>query len=141
LYEIPSQLHHILRHYKSGGYPRLEADFSTRVVSLLAHFLRHHGSCIETAAGGGWDVITAVPSSRQRAGEHPLVTAIRRVRSLRDQFELLLERGPEQVGHNTASDNGFRVARSVRGERVLLIDDTFTSFSGRGTTIAWFTAT
>jgi predicted amidophosphoribosyltransferase len=127
LYEIPSQLHHVLRHYKSGAYPDLTADFSAYVVSVLAHFLRRHGRCIARAAGGQWDLLTSVPSSRPRAGEHPLITSIGRVQSLGEKYEPLLELGSEEVGHLKASDNGFRVTRAVRGDRVLLIDDTFTT--------------
>jgi len=127
LYEVPSQLHHVLRHYKSGAYPGQEADFSVRVVSLLAYFLRQHEACIEQAAGGGWDVITTVPSSRQRTGEHPLARAIRRVQRLADQYEPMLDLGSVQLSHNTASDDGFRTTCDVSGDRILLIDDTFTT--------------
>ena len=127
LYEIPSQLHHILRHYKSGSYPTQEVDFGVRVISLLAHFLKNHGECISSRAGGEWDVVTSVPSSRPRSGEHPLVTNVHRVRWLDDQFETLLKLGRVQVGHLTASDDGFQAAQDVRGERVLLVDDTFTT--------------
>jgi hypothetical protein len=127
LYEIPSQLHHLLRHYKSGKYPRHQEDFSVRVVSLLAYFLATHGTCISKRGGGEWDVVTSVPSSRPRVGEHPLVTSIRRVKLLGERFEMLLQLGTGQVGHLNASDDGFAVTRSVSGKRVLLIDDTFTT--------------
>ena len=63
LYEIPSQLHHILRHYKSGYYPDAAPTFTMHVAALLGHFLAEHGDCIAAAAGGEWDVITSVPSS------------------------------------------------------------------------------
>jgi hypothetical protein len=126
LYEIPSQLHHILRHYKSDRYPRLHNEFGAQVVSLLSYFLTTHWDCIEQAVGGAWDVITTVPSSRDRDGEHPLVTAIDRV-SLRDQYEPLLQRGSVAIDHLRASDDGYRVKRPLDGERILLVDDTFTS--------------
>ena len=121
LYEVPSQLHHMLRHYKSGAYPGQEADFAARVVSLLAYFLRDHGACIENAAGGGWDAITTVPSSRPRADEHPLVRAIGRVQTLADQYKPMLELATVQLAHNSASNDGFRTICDVEGDRVLLI--------------------
>jgi hypothetical protein len=127
LYEIPSQLHHILRHYKSGAYPRHQEDFGARVVSLLAYFLGRHADCISGEAGGDWDVVTSVPSSKRRSGEHPLVSAIHRVQWLDGQFETLLRLGAVPVGHLTASDDGFEPVRVVAGERVLLVDDTFTT--------------
>lgn len=127
LYEIPSQLHHILRHYKSGSYPQTAPTFTMQVAAILGHFLALHGECIESAAGGGWDIITSVPSSKARPGDHPLTTAIRMLPKLRDTFEPLLQRGTVDVGHNVASDQGFALARPLGGERVLIVDDTLTS--------------
>jgi hypothetical protein len=80
-----------------------------------------------TAADGPWDVITSVPSSIEREDEHPLVTAINMVPTLREQYEPLLKRGTAELGHNVANDNAFQPLRQLTGERVLLIDDTFTS--------------
>ena len=53
--------------------------------------------------------------------------ARRRVGSLRDQCETLLELGSEPVGHRTASDFGFQTVRDMDGKRILLIDDTLTT--------------
>ena len=127
LYEIPSQLHRELRHYKSGAIPEVEVEFGTHVAGLVGYFLARHGECIERAAGGGWELVTSVPSSSTRAGQHPLARAVQRVQSLSDQYEPLLDRGPVPLDHNTASDDGFTLRRELGGERVLLIDDTFTS--------------
>jgi adenine/guanine phosphoribosyltransferase-like PRPP-binding protein len=127
LYEIPSQLHRELRHYKSGAIPSAELEFGTHVAALVGYFLDQHGECIERAAEGGWDVITTVPSSGVRAGEHPLAHAIRRVGFLKEHYELLLDKGSVDLDHNRASDDGFVLRRELDGERVLLIDDTFTS--------------
>ena len=51
LYEITSQLHHVLRHYKSDRYPHLHDQFGAQVVSLLSYFLTTNGDCIAEAAG------------------------------------------------------------------------------------------
>jgi len=126
LYGIPSQLHHVLRNYK-GEHP-LAATFRMQTAALIGHFLAEHSRCIEGAAGG-WQLLTSVPSSGARPGEHPLATAIRMVPPLRDQYEALLDKGSVEVGHNVASDDGFVLRRPLSGERVLLIDDTFTSGS------------
>ena len=53
--------------------------------------------------------------------------AVHWVRWLDDQFETLLRLGTVPVGHLTANDDGFESVRDVRGERVLLVDDTFTT--------------
>lgn len=127
LYAIPSQLHHYLRHYKSGVYPRQQQEFSLKVVSLLCHFLGRHHHCIEAQAGRNWNVITTVPSTGGRSGEHPLVSALRQVPSVFQSYEQLLEPTSEPLGHNRASDAGFRPSGRLDDARVLLIDDTFTS--------------
>lgn len=127
LYEIPSQLHHYLRHYKSGRLPQRDDEFSLKVISLLCHFIGRHRRCIEMEAGGGWDLITTVPSTSGRYGEHPLVSALRRVPRIFSTYERLLEPGPVKVGHRVASDRGFVPVRALSSRRVLLVDDTFTS--------------
>ncbi len=127
LYEIPSQLHHLLRHYKSGRYPRRQHEFSLKVASLLCHFLDQHRGCIASETGRDWNVITSVPSSSGRVGEHPLVSALRSVPSFFAEYEELLQRGSATADHNRANDNAYRPSRRLDGERVLLVDDTLTS--------------
>jgi hypothetical protein len=86
-----------------------------------------HGDCIRGAAAENWDVLTIVPSSAGRVGRHPLERVISMFRSLKDQYEPLLASGPGLAGHNTAADDSYVTTTDVRGRRVLLIDDTFTS--------------
>ena len=129
LYDIPSQLHHILRYYKSEAHPKFHDEFGAKVVSLLAHFLAKHAQRITEVSGRQWDLITTVPSSGDRGGQHPLLTAIDRVQGLAGQHELLLERGEGAIDHTTASDNGYKPIRQLKGERILVIDDTYTSGS------------
>ena len=127
LYEVPSQLHQYLRDYKDSQDARVRHDFSAKVVCLLCYFLSQHKHCIEAAAGGGLNIITSVPSTSGRQGEHPLVTALRRVPRFFQDYEPLVVAGSVPLDHKKASDDGFRPARPLAGERVLLIDDTFTS--------------
>jgi len=123
---VHGQLHYQLRSYK-GPRADMSWDFLVKTAALLGHFLQVHGACVSAAAGGGWDIISSVPSSADRAGEHPLITAINLVRPLRDQHETLLGRGNAPITHTVASDQGYRPLRRLDGERVLLVDDTFTS--------------
>ena len=127
LYEIPSQLHHFLRHYKSGAMPAQASQFSLNVVAVLCHFLSKHRLCIAYSAGGDWDLITTVPSTGGRVGEHPLVRALRMVPAYFREYEQLLAAGAAKITHNSARDDGFKVMRDVRGARILIVDDTFTS--------------
>ena len=126
LYQVGHQLHYQLRHYK-GENSALARDFLVKIAALLGYFLHLHEDCITTAASGGWDVISSVPSSTDRAGEHPLVTAINLVPSLREKYEPLLRSGTANLTHTIASDDGYQPLRRLDGERVLLVDDTFTS--------------
>ena len=127
LYEVGYQLHYQLLHYK-GANPDLARDFTIKTAALLGYFLQLHGSCIATAAGGPWDVITSVASSTgDRVGQHPLATAITMVPQLREQYEPLLQRGSTEITHTVASDDGFVASRPLTNERVLLVDDTFTA--------------
>lgn len=128
LYRIPSQLHTMLKYYKSQRHPHRN-DFSVALIAVLASFLRIHGPCIEQAGGSPWDIITTVPSSRIRPGEHPLTVALRKVPSLWSRHETLLLRGPGDLDHLVAADDGYTATRSLDGERVLLLDDTYTSGS------------
>lgn len=127
LYAIPSQLHHYLRNYKGGRLPAREQDFSLKVAALLCHFLGKHRSCIAGEAGAEWEAVTSVPSSGDRQGEHPFVRAMRYVPSFFEAYRPLLARGSVAVSHNNANDAGFQVTHDVRGRRVLLVDDTYTS--------------
>jgi len=74
-------------------------------------------------------MITTVPSSGDRSDQHPLVTAIHRVDRLSRQYETLLQRGSGTIDHRTASDEGYRPTQALDGERILLVDDTYTSGS------------
>jgi hypothetical protein len=122
------QLHHVLKHYKNEQQPGyLREGFINQVGALTARFLHAHRSCIEGLAGVPWDTITIVPSSSGRSGEHPLETALKRSRWLREQFAPLLKAGPVSVTHNQASDRGFAAQAECRDRSVLLVDDTYTS--------------
>src|SRR5262249_56742164 len=119
-----SQLHFILRHYKSGVYREREALLSVQVASLLSHFVAQHRKCIAAAAGEDWELITSVPST-SRPGEHPLVSALPPVPDVFATHDRLLRRGSGAIGHNKAAHEGYVVLRTVAGERGRLVDDPF----------------
>lgn len=127
LYEIPGQLHHVLRSYKDAPAAETRAELRVRVAALLLRLVAEHGDCIARAAGAGWDRIATVPSSREAGGLHPLEQAIEMAVSLRERHERLLRPGKGELAHLVANDRGFEVVRDVRGKRILLVDDTFTT--------------
>jgi predicted amidophosphoribosyltransferase len=127
LYEIPGQLHHVLRNYKDGYDDAQRYELQLRVAALLLRFLSEHGEHVARTAGEPWEIITSVPSTVPRAGGHPLESTIGLARQLMEQYEPLLERHDGVLGHNQASDTAYRVTGDVAGANVLLVDDTFTS--------------
>jgi hypothetical protein len=128
LYTLNGQLWHVLRHYKDGSGRSAEL-LATQVAAILARFTLKHLPCISAVLGGEPAIVTSVPSTRAqpRAGQHPLETAITRVGRLAPLYQPLLARGPAYVDHNWADDHAFTVPRRLGGERVLLLDDTFTT--------------
>jgi hypothetical protein len=128
LYTVNSQLWHVLRYYKDGSGDGA-ALFAIQVAAIIARFTARHLRCLAGLLGGDPAVVTSVPSTRaeQRPGPHPLETAITRVGALAARYAPLLARGPAPTDHNQADDDAFTVPRPLRGERVLVIDDTLTS--------------
>ena len=126
LYELNSQMHHVLRKYKDGRYPATRLLFRQQIAALLTRFLQVHGDCIRDIVGS-WDVVTSIPSSAGRAGPHPLDTAIRLSNYLRPQYEALLGAGEAALDHRRANDLGYVVIEDVTDLDVLLVDDTFTT--------------
>ncbi|MGH9068136.1 MAG: hypothetical protein ACRD0J_11715 [Acidimicrobiales bacterium] len=127
LYRVPGPLHLALRRYKDGVAAAARHHDAVVVGAILARFLFDHGPCLHRAAGGAWDLVTTVPSSRGRPGPHPLEDAISLVPWLAAQHRPLLERAGGPLGHGLAGDGAFSVRGPVRGARVLVVDDTWTS--------------
>ncbi len=64
------QHYHQLKVYKSPTSPNRLAQF--RLAILYALFFNTHRHCLERAAGGPFTHVGTVPSTRARAGIHPL---------------------------------------------------------------------
>jgi predicted amidophosphoribosyltransferase len=125
------QLHHALASYK-----RLSGEVARRLMLQLAavlwRFLELHEGCIAGAAGtSGFRVVTTVPSSdRSRDDRHPLRSIVAElVGATRERYEPTLGRSRTEVKPRTFDPEKFVVRSSMRGESVLLIDDTWTTGS------------
>lgn len=127
------QLHTALRGYKDGATSSVRNRLTLVVASILWRFLVHHEDCIASAAGAdAFDLVTTVASKtpanddarsrlRDIVGRVCLPTA--------DRYErVLLPVGDTSVGREFDPAR-FRVTRSVEGQAVLLIDDTWTTGS------------
>ena len=128
LYQTPGELWHVLRQYKDGSGPA-SGLLAVQVAAMLAQFTASHLPCLRTLLGGGPDLVATVPSTRsgQREAGHPLETVVRAVVSLARLRAPLLAPGTAGTGHNQPDDDAFQPTRKLSGERVLLIDDTFTT--------------
>jgi predicted amidophosphoribosyltransferase len=128
LYQAPGQLWQVLRYYKDGPRPA-RGLLTVQIAATLGRFTGCHLPCLAGLLGGGPDLVTTVPSTRSglRPGAHPLETAVTAVTGLARLHRPLLLPGPAATGHNQADDDTFRAAGRLAGERVLLIDDTFTT--------------
>lgn len=126
LYRVSDQVWKILRHYKDHPDAGVRAYFGTVVAATISRFVAYHWDCI-TARVGQVSLVTTVPSTCSRPAEHPLVAAVRRVSRLAGLHRAVLTRGAGEVDHQLAGDDAFVVSGGVHGERVLIVDDTFTS--------------
>lgn len=128
LFTLNSQLWHVLRNYKDGSGPSAQL-LAMQVAAIIARFTAQHLQCVASVLGGSPAIVTSVPSTRvmPRLGRHPLETAVIRVGALAKLHQPLLARGPAHADHNVADDHVFTVRRRLSGERVLVIDDTFTT--------------
>lgn len=123
------QLHHVLASYK-----RLTGEVARRLAVQLAavlwRFLELHERCAARAVGADeFLVVTTVPSGdRMRDEPHPLRWIVSDlVGPTRGRYERLLRRSSAEVAPRSFSSEKYMPQRSLHGEPVLLIDDTWTT--------------
>jgi hypothetical protein len=124
-----SNLHRVLVTYKSGPDAGERARCGAGLAELIATWLSLHGHCLARVAGGGWDVIDVVPSTRRADPVHPLAAALATLPALAGRVAPLLGRGPAPVGHLQPAADAFRTCSTAppSGARVLLLDDVYTT--------------
>ena len=115
------RLHDHLRQYKDSPEAGVRYQMATALGGLLVTYLTHHARCLSD-----WDLVCTVPSDRI---SHPLYELIGRVRTLCEQLTPALVANPalRDIGRRAHPSRYVVVGDAVRGSRVLLIDDTFTS--------------
>jgi predicted amidophosphoribosyltransferase len=123
------QLHHALAAYK-----RLTGEVARRLgvelAAVLWRYLAEHERCVARAAGTPrFDLVTTVPSSdRERDERHPLRWLVGEVVGpTRARHERLLTRSALDVDPREAHPQKYEPVRTLAGESVLLIDDTWTT--------------
>jgi predicted phosphoribosyltransferase len=122
------QLHHALAAYK-----RLSGEVARRLRlqlgAVLWRYLALHERCLAAAAATRFGLVTAVPSGElTRDGSHPLSWIVGDVVApTRARYKQLLRRSDAPIAPRTFNPAKFTALRSLDGESVLLIDDTWTT--------------
>lgn len=123
------QLHNNLAQYKRGvGRPaqRLRLELS----AVIWRFLATHEQCLAAAAGtDAFELVCTVPSgSVDRDELHPLRTMLSKIVSpTATRYERLLRRSEVVVADRAVDPQRFQAERTLDGDDVLLIDDTWTT--------------
>lgn len=101
--------------------------YATDLTELLDDFGWRHGACLARKAGvAKFDLVTWVPSSKERPGAHPLVEVLRPVRWANPRLAELLRAGGAGEAHKEPRADRFLAHHDARGKRVLVVDDTWT---------------
>jgi len=117
-----SAIYHLLRQYKSA-HP-VAGPQRRHLADLLALFFDRHLDCV---APGGIDAVAVVPSSTGiRTPPHPLATVLSGIGGLPPVLPCL-SLGTDPAGHHRASRAAVSVTLSLRGLRVLVVDDVCTT--------------
>jgi hypothetical protein len=126
--EHAGQLHLALRNYKDSPFKQTRDYAWVRLTAILWRFLARHESCMASKVGiVGFDLVTAVPSSdpaRDRASS--LRAMVEACVPVQDRFEQLLEPTGSAEGRDFDPDR-YRGRRPLKGESVLVVDDTWTT--------------
>jgi predicted amidophosphoribosyltransferase len=123
------QLHEALAGYKRADGPTARW-LAVALAGVLWRFLVRHESCVALAAGAAsFDLVTSVPSGDPgREENHPLAGIVQElVGPTGRRYERLLRRSSLEVRPREFSLRKYQAVRSLAGEAVLLIDDTWTT--------------
>jgi predicted amidophosphoribosyltransferase len=122
------QLHHALASYKRLDGPLAER-LTVGIAAVLWRFLDAHEACVARASGtDSFPIVTTIPSSSWHGVRHPMGHVVGQlVGPTRVRHRPLLARTNEEVASRAFSPEKFRVLSALRGEPVLLIDDTWTT--------------
>jgi predicted amidophosphoribosyltransferase len=123
------QMHLALRSYKDG-VPAVRNYAMPRLAGILWRYLETHEECIARASGTDtFDVVTTVPSSTPEADEARtgLRTIVGWCDPVNDRYERVLRATGEAPPSRAYSEDRYMATRRMDGERVLLVDDTWTA--------------
>jgi hypothetical protein len=134
---VPGSLYTVLMGYKESPVDEARRRFARLVLRLFADFFVTHRRCLAEAIAPGVDLVLPVPSSA-RPGRTPLeaveglgALCVASVPPGARWAPRVLRRAEGDIGHMRPNPSAFAVNDSwratVRGSRVLLLDDTYVS--------------
>lgn len=127
------QLAHELWTYKYSSDASVRRRLEIRLAAVLWRFLGQHEACIARACNApGFGIVTTVPGTKPRSGEHPLARMVGTVvGQTKDRHQPLLVLGPAaHADRGEVGPDRYRATRPLAdGPAVLLIDDTWTTGS------------
>jgi hypothetical protein len=124
LYRRPSLMRDWLKYYKPGA-DEYHPEYGKFISTIIQRFIYENRLHLVSKLGD-YNVVCTVPSSF-RPGPHPL-SEIADVPSVFGAPVVpLLERGSGELGHRIMGDEAFITRRAVSGDRILLIDDVYTT--------------
>ncbi len=125
LYCKPSPMRDRLTYYKDPEAPE-HNDLPGEVAAIVDRYFYEHGDELRERTGG-WEATCVVPS-KSRQPPHPFEQALSAFGpSYVEVPEVLLERHTGEVGHRKLSDDAFRPTCDVRGARMLILEDVYTT--------------
>lgn len=119
----------LLRHYKDDISGQARQQHGRVLRRLLYVGIVSHQGCIEKLVGQRVSARVAVPSLNRRPGLHPFTAIAAAMKAIGEGLDLLPAAGA--TGERVVSAAQFDVAsqRSLTGQHVLVLDDTWTTGS------------
>lgn len=124
LYRKPSPLRDWLKYYKHGG-EEYHPEYGQYLSLIIRRFMRDNKNSLSRSLGG-FSIVCLVPSS-SRDGKHPLQSIVESYPIFDARVEEILERGNAPLAHRLMDDRAFVVRKDISGERILVIDDVYTT--------------
>jgi hypothetical protein len=134
LLPISYSVGHERLHGALAGYKRVDGPgarlLGIELAAVLWRFLERHESCLASVAGAtAFDIVTTVPSGDALRDEtHPLRWIVGELcAATRERYERPLLRSGAKVSQREFGPDKYLTSRNLRGEDILLIDDTWTT--------------
>jgi predicted amidophosphoribosyltransferase len=124
LYRRPSHIRDWLKYYKPGDED-YRPEYGLYISAIIQRFMHENIERLISAVGQ-YTVVCPVPSSSPLRSA-PLSCIIEGEPVFGAPMRELLRRGPGELGHRVMSENAFVPYGNSSGERVLLIDDVYTT--------------